>query len=252
LSRRRRRAALAAVVWAVGATAACRQDMHDQPKLEPLEASTFFADGRASRAPVAGTVARGQLREDPLRYRGLDPDGSFARTIPIPVDAALLRRGRERFDIFCSPCHDRAGSGRGMIVRRGFKQPSSFHVERLRAERPGYFFDVITNGFGQMSSYAGQVPVDDRWAIAAYIRALQLSQYAPPELLADLDRAALVSAPAVAGPDGGEGGAAPTAPAVADPGSPEAGTPSPAAGGADHPPTTPADRTPPGGGAPRR
>lgn len=182
------------------ALAGCRQDMHDQPRHEGLEASRFFADGQAARLPVPGTVARGELRADRHLYAGLGPDGAFATALPasITLDRALLERGQDRFAIFCSPCHDRVGSGRGMIVRRGFKSPQSFHSDRLRAERLGYFFDVMTNGFGQMSSYAAQVPVADRWAIAAYIRALQLSQHAPAAELAADDRAALASAGSIA------------------------------------------------------
>ncbi len=162
--------------------------MHDQAKYEPYEASDFFADGLSSRRPVEGTVARGWLREDSHLYRGIGADGSFAKTLPVPATRDLLARGRERFEIFCSPCHGRVGDGRGMIVERGFKQPASFHDPRLRAMPVGYFFDVQTNGFGQMSSYASQVPVADRWAIAAYIQALQLSQNVPVEKLSRDER----------------------------------------------------------------
>ncbi|MDH3745766.1 MAG: c-type cytochrome [Acidobacteriota bacterium] len=150
--------------------------MHDQPKYEPLEVSNFFGDGRTSRDPVSGTVARGQLRDNDHLYRGIGPDGQLATTMPVPMSSELLGRGRERFDIFCSPCHGRIGNGQGMIVRRGFKQPESFHQNRLREVPVGYFFEIMTNGFGQMSGYASQVPVGDRWAIAAYVRALQLSR----------------------------------------------------------------------------
>jgi len=156
----------------------CRQDMHDAPKIEPLEANTFFANGQGSRELIPGTVARGELREDELLYQGLDPDGKPASEFPFPVTLQVMKRGQREFDIFCSPCHDRAGTGNGMVVQRGFKQPPSYHVDRLRNEPPGYFVSVMTNGFGQMSSYAAQVKPRDRWAIAAYIRALQLSQNA--------------------------------------------------------------------------
>jgi mono/diheme cytochrome c family protein len=152
--------------------------MADQPKHEPLEASSFFSDGAASRSPVPGTVARGDRRGDQAFVSGVQPGGGFVTTIPMSVTPTLLARGRERFNIFCSPCHGAVGDGRGMIVERGFKQPASFHSARLRAQAPGYFVDVITNGFGVMPSYAPQVPPDDRWAIAAYVGALQLSQYA--------------------------------------------------------------------------
>jgi len=173
---------------------ACRQDMHDQAKLEPLEASAFFGDGMAARQPVEGTVARGLLRADRHLYDGVGPDGAPAATFPFPVTREILTRGQERFGVYCSPCHGLAGTGEGMIVERGFTRPVSFHDERLRQAPPGYFYGVITNGFGQMASYAGPVAPRDRWAIVAYIRALQLSQDAPaaalsPEDLARLDDA---------------------------------------------------------------
>ena len=178
----------------------CRQDMHDQPKYEPLEASELFADGAASRPPVEGTVARGLLREDSRLYRGMEADGSFVAEIPLPVTAQMVARGRERFEIFCSPCHGRTGDGQGMIVRRGFKRPESFHVERLREVRDGYLYDVITNGFGQMSSYAVQVKPADRWAIVAYVRALQLGRRAPLEMLTAAERRRLAE-PAAPAPE---------------------------------------------------
>jgi mono/diheme cytochrome c family protein len=155
----------------------CRQDMHDQPKYQPLERSDFFKDGRASRPRVPGTVARGRRDDDALLVTGKSGT-ALSEVFPAPVTRAMLDRGHQRFDVYCSPCHDRAGTGRGMIVMRGYKQPMSFHIDRLRGMAPGYFFDVMTNGFGVMPSYAAQVPVADRWAIAAYIRALQLSQHA--------------------------------------------------------------------------
>jgi len=168
-----------------------RQDMFDQPRHDPLEPSSFFPDGASARTPVKGTVARGQLREDRAFESGVTPDAGFVAESPQPIDRALLDRGRERFDIYCAPCHGRVGDGRGMIVQRGFKQPSSFHVDRLRAMPIGYFVDVITNGFGQMSSYRGQVTPEDRWAVAAYVGALQLSQRAPIPILPreDVERA---------------------------------------------------------------
>jgi len=163
----------------------CRNDMHNQPKYIPLRESDFHADGRSARPVVEGTVARGLLREDGLLETG-KADGKAAAELPYPVTAQVLARGRERFDIFCSPCHDRTGRGNGMIVRRGYRQPPSLHVDRLRQAPVGHFFDVITNGFGAMPDYRTQVPVRDRWAIVAYIRALQLSESAtltevPPE-----------------------------------------------------------------------
>ena len=157
--------------------ASCRQDMHDQPKYEPFEASSFFADGRSVRPQVEGTIARGELVTDSHLATGR-VDGELAKTFPFDVTAAVLERGRERYNIYCAPCHDQSGSGNGMIVQRGLRAPSSFHVERLRNETPGYFFDVITNGFGIMYDYSDRIVPEDRWAIVAYIRALQLSQNA--------------------------------------------------------------------------
>lgn len=159
------------------ALAGCRQDMHDQPRYEALEQSAFFGDARASRPQIAGTVARGQLRTDTHLYEG-KVRGELVDSFPFPVTREVLERGRERFDIHCSPCHDRAGGGRGMIVLRGFRTPPSFHEDRLREAPVGHFFDVMTNGFGAMASYAHRVDVRDRWAIAAYLRALQYSQRA--------------------------------------------------------------------------
>ena len=152
-----------------------RQAMYNQEKYEPLEASTFFDDGLSFRNQVACTVARGQMMLDPHYYQGV-VDGQLASTLPVPVTQELLERGQERFNIFCSPCHDQTGSGNGMIVKRGLKQPPSFHQQRLRDIQVGHFYDVITNGFGVMYSYASRIPVEDRWAIAAYIKVLQLSQ----------------------------------------------------------------------------
>jgi len=160
------------------AATACRQDMHDAPRYEPLEASTFFANGQSARPLLAGTVARGFLREDDHLYTG-KVEGVLAETFPMEVTGAVMARGQERFDVFCAPCHGRTGVGDGMIVQRGFRAPPSFHDDRLRGAPAGYFFDVMTNGFGAMQDFASQVPVADRWAITAYIRALQLSQSAP-------------------------------------------------------------------------
>jgi mono/diheme cytochrome c family protein len=185
------RNAVLLVVAGCAFLAACRQDMHDAPRYEPLEASTFFTDGRGSRTLVANTVARGMLREDEHLYQG-KIDGQLTDSFPMPVTAEVMARGRERFNVFCAPCHGRTGQGNGMVVQRGFRAPPSFHEERLRTAPVGYFFDVQTNGFGAMADYAAQVPVADRWAIAAFIRALQFSQRAtvgdvPPERRAELD-----------------------------------------------------------------
>ena len=179
--------------------AGCRQDMHDAPSYDPLQASAFFPNGQASRLPVANTVARGHLHEDEQLLTG-KVDGQFVAEFPIPVTAEVMARGRERFTVFCTPCHGATGEGTGMIVQRGFRQPPSYHEERLRTVPVGYFFDVMTNGFGAMQDYASQVPVADRWAIAAYIRALQLSQRAtladvPADRRGDLDNPAPAAAP---------------------------------------------------------
>ncbi len=157
--------------------AACRQDMHDQPRYEPLERSTFFNDGRSARPFVEGTVARGQLKTDEHFYTG-KVNGELVNTLPFPATKEVLDRGHERYNIYCSPCHDRVGNGQGMIVQRGFRQPPSLHIDRLRQAPLGHFFDVMTNGFGTMYSYADRVAPQDRWAIVAYIRALQMSQNA--------------------------------------------------------------------------
>jgi mono/diheme cytochrome c family protein len=158
-------------------TAGCRQDMHDQPRFKPLAQSDFFADLRSARTPVDGTVARGDLREDGYFYTG-KIGSSPGDYMPFPVTKQVLAQGQERFNIYCAPCHSRVGDGRGMIVQRGFRQPPSYMTERLRKAPLGYFFDVITHGFGAMPDYASQIPPRDRWNIVAYVRALQLSQYA--------------------------------------------------------------------------
>jgi len=157
--------------------AGCRQDMHDQPRFKPLAKSDFYPDLRSERTPVEGTVARGQLEADTYFYTGKmgkDP-GDY---MPFPVNEEVLARGRQRFDIYCAPCHSRVGDGNGMIVQRGFTRPPSYHTDRLRNAPLGYFFEVMTNGFGAMPEYATQIPARDRWCIVAYIRALQLSQNA--------------------------------------------------------------------------
>ena len=171
-------------------SAGCRQDMHDQPKLQALEYSDFFSNGAGARPLVAGTVARGMLNEDEHLYTG-KVNGQPATTFPFEMTAAALSRGRERYDIYCAPCHSRTGYGDGMVVRRGFRRPPSLHSDELRMAPPGFFFDVITNGFGGMPDYRVEVSVRDRWAIAAYIRALQLSQRVDVAELPQEDRDAL-------------------------------------------------------------
>jgi mono/diheme cytochrome c family protein len=156
----------------------CRIDMHVQPRQNPLSRSDFFTDQRSERPPVEGTVARGQLHEDAYFYTGkigTNP-GNY---LPFPVTKEVLQRGRERYDIYCAPCHSRVGDGNGFVPSRGFaRKPPSYHIERLQKAPLGYFYDVITNGFGIMPDYASQIPPQDRWDIVAYVRALQLSQNA--------------------------------------------------------------------------
>ncbi len=153
----------------------CRQDMHDQPKYKPLRHSDFFEDGRTSRPLLAGTVARGEMHDDEAFFTGKNGKDDVDM-FPIAIDKTVIERGHQRFDIYCSPCHGRLGNGLGMIVRRGFKQPPSYHIDRLRQAPVGHFYDVITNGYGAMYNYAAQIGPRDRWAIISYIRALQLSQ----------------------------------------------------------------------------
>ena len=205
---------LTALTLALISLAGCRQDMHNQPKYKPLRESDFFADGRSARPLPEGTVARGDLEQDAYYYTG-KVNGQPGNELPMPVTKEVLDRGEERYNIYCSPCHSKVGDGNGMIVQRGFKQPPSYHTDRLRKAPIGHFFDVMTNGFGSMSEYKSQVSVSDRWAIAAYIRALQLSQNAtreevpagtevsntPPNLNVKV-------APPLSDPKGREGGAA--------------------------------------------
>lgn len=174
-------AALSAAVLLLAA-AGCRQDMHDGPYYERYEASAFFEDGRASRPPVEGAVARGELRADDHLYKGY-VNGELAMTFPFPVTREVVERGRNRFDIYCSPCHGRLGNAQGAVVQRGFQTPPSYHIERLRNAPPGHFFNVITNGYGRMFSFNDRIKPRDRWAIVSYIRALQLSQSAPIDQL---------------------------------------------------------------------
>ena len=173
----RRYAWLWTVVWIMVA-AGCSQEMSNQPRYEPQEPSAFFQDGLSSRHLVPGTVARGHLPHNTPFETGR-ADGDEVDTLPLPVSADLMARGEERYNIYCAPCHSRVGTGQGMIVQRGYPRPPSFHNPRLRQAPIGHFFVVITDGFGRMPAYGWMVPPHDRWAIAAYIRALQYSQYAP-------------------------------------------------------------------------
>jgi len=171
--------------------AACRRDMQDQPKMKPYRGTTFFSDGLSMRQPIPGTVPRGFLRTDtelftgkkaksasaaPVAASAANPYPDDTDTFPFPVTKEVVERGRQRYEIFCSVCHGLTGNGDGMIVRRGFRRAASFNDDRLRTAPVGHFFDAITNGWGAMPSYASQIPVQDRWAIIAYVRALQLSQ----------------------------------------------------------------------------
>jgi len=207
--------ALCAVLLVTILGIGCRQDMQDQPKYKPLQPSSFFEDDRSARPQVEGTVALGQLREDTLLYTGrvsapaAQPAGAgpqaaeaeqaapvaqtstaqaFSNVFPFPVTREVVDRGQERYNIYCSMCHGATGDGLGMVVRRGYRQPPALYIERLKNAPAGYFFDVITNGFGAMPDYAAQIPVRDRWAIVAYLRALQLSQQAPVADLSAEDR----------------------------------------------------------------
>lgn len=165
--------AVSALMFAAG----CRQDMHDQPKFFPQRGTSFYADGRSVRPQVEGTVARGQLHEDTYFYTGLVA-GKEGDMMPFPVTMDVLQRGQEKFNIYCSACHSRVGNGAGMIVQRGYKPAGNFHDARLVAAPLGHFFNVMTNGYGAMPDYAAQMSPAERWAVAAYIRALQLSQNA--------------------------------------------------------------------------
>ena len=190
------------------ALGACRQDMHDQPRFKPLRMSDFYADLRSARPLPAGTVARGQLRENTYFYTAMI-NGTPGDALPFSLTRNLLERGHERFNIFCAPCHSRLGDGNGMIVQRGYRHPPSFHIDRLRTAPLGHFFDVITNGFGAMPDYAAQITPQDRWAITAYIRALQLSQSAPADMVPAAERGHMVSQPPEIPPTPGTGATTP-------------------------------------------
>lgn len=194
---------LAAVsLLAVGCS---RLDMQDQPKYRPQRPSEFFADGRSERQPLEGTIARGALNEDTAFYDGKDAAGKDIEAFPIAVDKTVILRGQQRYEIYCAPCHGRIGNGLGMIVRRGFKQPPSYHIDRLRNAPVGHFYDVISNGYGAMLNYSSQVQPRDRWAIVAYVRALQYSENAN---INDLPAEARAKVPAAgAGPSAAQASA---------------------------------------------
>ncbi len=177
-------------------TVACRQKMANQPRYDPLETSDFFADGMAARPRVAETVARGELSTNPFFDTG-KVNGALADGFPMPMTRELVDRGHQRFDIYCSECHGRLGDGNGMIPARGYRRPPSFHTQALRTATTGHIFDVMTNGFGAMPPYGSMIPPSDRWAIVAYIRALQISQNATVGDVPAGERASL-DAPAAA------------------------------------------------------
>jgi len=198
--------ALGLAAVALAGIAGCRQDMHNQPKYIPLRASEFFTDGRSARLPVANTVGRDTRNEDTqfVKEKELYLDHYFftgkigaleGDKFPLPLTREVLERGQERFGIYCTPCHSRVGDGNGMIVSRGIKHPPSFHEERLKKAPIGHFYDVMTNGFGAMLNYSAQVKPEDRWAIAAYIRVLQVSQDAHLADVPPADRGKILEPP---------------------------------------------------------
>ena len=178
---RRSRAPLVLLALAALLLSACGRNMYDQPKAEAFEATPFFADGSVVRQLPEGTVSRGRGDVDPAYFTGQGPDGTQLAELPVELSADLLRRGQERYNIYCTPCHGYDGTGNGIVVQRGFPQPTSFQTQRLLDAPVGYYYGAITNGFGRMYSYAARVPVEDRWAISAYVKALQLSQNANAE-----------------------------------------------------------------------
>jgi mono/diheme cytochrome c family protein len=190
------RATLVLGAMALIVTCGCRQEMYDQPRYEPLERSGFYADTRGSRPLVEGTVARGTLDAAAVTLppAGAPGGAALATALPVPLTRELVSLGRQRFEIFCTPCHDRTGSGQGMVVRRGYRPPPSLHIDRLRDAPIGHLYDVMTRGLGAMPDYAQQIPPADRWAIAAYVKALQLSQRATVGELPPQDRARLEDA----------------------------------------------------------
>ena len=153
-------------------------NMDDQPKYEAMEESKFFLDKSSMRMPVEGTVARGKLNENTAYFYGKNADGSFVKKMPVQINLPLLKRGQKRYEIFCTPCHGGTGAGQGIVIKKGFLAPQSYHIDRLREIEDGYLYDVISNGIRNMPSYGYQIPVEDRWAIVAYVRALQRSQNA--------------------------------------------------------------------------
>jgi mono/diheme cytochrome c family protein len=179
ICRLRKMAAVTAGAALLMALAGCHTDMWHQPKLKAQSENSFFADGKTDRTPFMNTVAVGNLRQDEVFYTGKQ-NNRLVSQMPMPVTPELLKRGQQQYNVFCAPCHGKSGDGQGMIAQRGLalrRQPASYHTDRLRGMPVGYFYDVITNGYGVMYSYASRIAPEDRWAIAAYIRVLQQSQY---------------------------------------------------------------------------
>ena len=195
MSRNNVRAGLSCLVAGIVVMLLGCQRMATQPYYRPYTPSDFFTNGASARPVPVDTVPRGNLEDDSVLFTGKDPSGQDSQAFPFPVTRDVLSRGQQRFNIYCAPCHGPAGDGDGLVVQRGFNIPPSYHTDRLRRARVGHFFDVITHGFGAMPAYADQVPVTDRWAIIAYIRALQLSQYASVDQLPPEGRAQLESQP---------------------------------------------------------
>lgn len=192
----------ASFVLALATLSACRQDMHDAPRYDPLEASAVFPNGASARPLIEGTIARGHLNDDELLATG-KVGGQVADLFPFAMTRADLDRGQERFNIYCAPCHGQTGKGNGMVVQRGYRQPPSYHTDRLRTSPAGYYFDVMTSGFGVMPDYRAQITVEDRWRIVGYIRALQASYHGaladvPANLQDKLDEPVPAAAPSEA------------------------------------------------------
>ncbi len=197
----RRSYLLSSVFCLLLAAAGCRQDMHNTPTAQPLRESLFVKSASTARPLIEGTVARGTLQDDAAFFTG-KTGGVAIDALPFPLTAEILDRGEQRYNIYCTPCHGLAGNGDGMIVQRGFRQPPSYHTDRLRTAPLGYYYDVMTNGFGAMPDYRAQVTPRDRWAIAAYVRALQLSQHAPAAEFPQEEREKLSKPAAPAAPGG--------------------------------------------------
>ena len=197
----RRSYLLSSVFCLLLAAAGCRQDMHNTPTAQPLRESLFVKSASTARPLIEGTVARGTLQDDAAFFTG-KTGGVAIDALPFPLTAEILDRGEQRYNIYCTPCHGLAGNGDGMIVQRGFRQPPSYHTDRLRTAPLGYYYDVMTNGFGAMPDYRAQVAPRDRWAIAAYVRALQLSQHAPAAEFPQEEREKLSKPAAPAAPGG--------------------------------------------------